>query len=78
MTITVAKQNAGSPRTYGTVSRLSSALMRVGARAVQVHFEGGKSSVTVEWPEGEVTYPMDRHGNVDPQLAWDMDPAVKS
>jgi len=69
---TVAKQNYGSPRTYSTPARLASAIMRSGAKAASV--DEAKRLVRVEWPAGIVEYRYDRAGNVDPQLAWDMDP----
>jgi len=73
MTYTVAKKNLGSARTYSTIGRLASAIMKAGALEVDVHHERGNSHVRVQWPEGAVTYPMDADGNVDQQLAWDME-----
>lgn len=69
MAYVVAKQNLGSARTFETASRFTTALKRAGAITVQIR----PSSIYVRWPEGDTTYTVDKEGNVDYQLAWDME-----
>lgn len=69
VTYTVAKQNAGTPKVYSTGGRLISAVRKAGA----LDAEFTKTGLEVRWPEGRVTYPVDKNGVLDPQLAWDME-----
>jgi hypothetical protein len=69
MTYTIAKQNIGSPRTYKTQAALERALVKAGAHRMK--FDHG--FIHIEWREGVISYAVDEQGNVDQQLAWDME-----
>ena len=69
MSYTIAKENIGTPRTFKTEGALERALARAGAKGVEIH----QNFVRVDWPEGEVRYRMDPEGNIDQQLAWDIE-----
>lgn len=68
----VAKQNIGSPRTYKTAAALERALIKAGAHRI-TWGEPGDNALYVEWDEGVVDYAIDEQGNIDQQLAWDME-----
>lgn len=76
---TVAKPNIGVPRVFKTREGLERALRRAGAEKIS----WGNDHVIVGWPPEDksdttspavqVTYAIDKDGNVDHQLAWDME-----
>lgn len=68
-TYTVAKKNAGTPKTYSTEGRLISAVRRAGALDARLTKEG----LEVSWPGDRVLYSIDKDGVIEPQLAWDME-----
>lgn len=71
MSYYVCKINVGTPHCYTTEHGLTRALKRFGAAAVEVK----PQAIDVRWDNGQtVTYAVDENGNVDPQLAWDMEP----
>lgn len=67
---TVAKQNLGSPRRFTTWARLARAIRAAGAEEVTIE----RGVIYAVWPAGTEAYIVDREGNVDPQLAWDLEP----
>lgn len=69
---TVGKLNIGVPRVFKTREGLERALRRAGAHRI-TWGEPGDSAVYVEWKEGVVDYAIDDKGNIDQQLAWDME-----
>ena len=70
MNYVIAKKNNGSARVYSSQARLATALKRRGA--LDVEFKPDGREVTVRWPENTVAYAIDKDGNVEEQLAWDL------
>lgn len=69
---TIAKKNIGSPRKFKTREGLERAVREAGA--TEVSFSHDNLALCVCWPDGLKSYAIDNDGNLDPQLAWDLEP----